>query len=293
MYSNTLIRRMTYYEELGLTPGASRDEIHRAYRTVAKLLHPDCQSDPVLHKAASLQLQRINGIVQILLNPQRREQYDASLLQLGMRQSQREWRPRYEIAGLCGTVAAAVSVSLIGLWVLGGDALRLGSDRELVLYAAPGKREIASAPIPTPAPTQPVPVRRPTHLSGHDRVSALPGAWNYSAPRRHDPIALANEPDSAQILLESGDGIVRGRCTFIFWLPGFLSPFEFVFAFEGPANSRAPYLWHSDDGSHGTVQLEILSTRSMAVNWRCTEFANEARLIPDRLFCLFRKEGAL
>jgi len=43
---------MNYYEELGLDPGATSDEIKRAYKRLTRLLHPDHQQDPELRDTA-------------------------------------------------------------------------------------------------------------------------------------------------------------------------------------------------------------------------------------------------
>jgi hypothetical protein len=68
---------MTYYEELGLAESASVEEIRQAYKTLARLLHPDQQSEEPLRKVAELQMIRLNGMVAVLTDPLRREQYDA------------------------------------------------------------------------------------------------------------------------------------------------------------------------------------------------------------------------
>src|SRR5258707_14977477 len=70
---------MTYYEELSLAESASVEEIRQAYKTLARLLHPDQQSEEPLRKVAELQMTRLNEIVAVLTDPLRREQYDASI----------------------------------------------------------------------------------------------------------------------------------------------------------------------------------------------------------------------
>ena len=70
---------MNHYEELGLTESASVEEIRQAYKSMARLLHPDHQSDEQLRKLAELQMKRLNEILAVLSDPPRREQYDASI----------------------------------------------------------------------------------------------------------------------------------------------------------------------------------------------------------------------
>ncbi len=70
---------MTYYEELGLAQNATAEEIHQAYRNLARLLHPDQQTDEALRRLAESQMKRINLIHEVLTNPAMRREYDASL----------------------------------------------------------------------------------------------------------------------------------------------------------------------------------------------------------------------
>jgi DnaJ domain len=70
---------MTYYEELGLPADASREELRQAYKHLVRLLHPDqCTEDTTRH-LADLQMKRLNGILSMLLDPERRAAYDRSL----------------------------------------------------------------------------------------------------------------------------------------------------------------------------------------------------------------------
>ena len=70
---------MNYYEELAVAQDASMAEIHQAYRALARLLHPDSQSDPKLKSAAERQMIRLNGILATLTDPEKRRGYDESL----------------------------------------------------------------------------------------------------------------------------------------------------------------------------------------------------------------------
>ncbi len=67
---------MTYYEELGLTPTASADEIRHAYKNLVRILHPDPHSDETLRSLAELQMKRLNAIYAVLSDPAQRRAYD-------------------------------------------------------------------------------------------------------------------------------------------------------------------------------------------------------------------------
>lgn len=70
---------MNYYEELGLTESASVEEIRQAYKSLARLLHPDHQCNDQLRKVAELQMTRLNEILAVLTDRRGREKYDASI----------------------------------------------------------------------------------------------------------------------------------------------------------------------------------------------------------------------
>jgi hypothetical protein len=67
---------MNYYEELGLTPEATPEEIHQAHRKLTKLLHPDQQTDESLRRLAEAQMRRLNSIVDVLSDSDSRRQYN-------------------------------------------------------------------------------------------------------------------------------------------------------------------------------------------------------------------------
>ncbi len=70
---------VNYYEEFGVAEGASDEDIREAHRTLARLLHPDGQTNDRLRLAAELQMRRINVVAGILLDPRQRREYDRNL----------------------------------------------------------------------------------------------------------------------------------------------------------------------------------------------------------------------
>ncbi|MFW6150104.1 MAG: molecular chaperone DnaJ [Chloroflexota bacterium] len=61
-----------YYEVLGLSPGASHEEIRRAFRRLAFQYHPDRNRNP----EAADRFKEINEAFQVLSNPQKKANYD-------------------------------------------------------------------------------------------------------------------------------------------------------------------------------------------------------------------------
>src|SRR5580700_11002912 len=70
---------ITYYEELGVENTASADEIRDAFRALARLLHPDQQTDPQLKEIAEKQMRKLNRIHAVLSDPESRRRYDEVL----------------------------------------------------------------------------------------------------------------------------------------------------------------------------------------------------------------------
>ena len=70
---------ITFYEELGVAPDASPEEIRDAFRALVRLLHPDQQTDAQLKIIAENQMRKLNRIYAVLSDAARRRQYDDRL----------------------------------------------------------------------------------------------------------------------------------------------------------------------------------------------------------------------
>src|SRR5580692_2179783 len=70
---------ITFYEELGVAPDASPEEIRDAFRLFVRLLHPDQHTDPQLKEIAENQMRKLNRVYAVLSDPVSRRQYDEDL----------------------------------------------------------------------------------------------------------------------------------------------------------------------------------------------------------------------
>src|SRR5215470_10953707 len=68
-------RIKTFYDELGVPRDANAAAIKHAFKEIAKVYHPD-KNPPDKQKWAHEQMARVNFIVETLLNPTTRKEYD-------------------------------------------------------------------------------------------------------------------------------------------------------------------------------------------------------------------------
>ena len=62
-----------YYKVLGISKTATADEIKKAYRKLARKLHPDINPND---KEANAKFQQLNEANEVLGNPEKRKKYD-------------------------------------------------------------------------------------------------------------------------------------------------------------------------------------------------------------------------
>jgi len=156
---------MNYYEELGISPGATLEEIRLAYKTLARLLHPDGQADERLKAMAECQMRRLNEVLATLADPEKRRAYDARVglaAPVVVQEAERYPRPQDVASWMRGETepqrepgkihAWAQAASRHWFWILIGATvvgtailwMATGGERQAEL-AAPGIGAAASA----------------------------------------------------------------------------------------------------------------------------------------------------
>jgi hypothetical protein len=219
---------MNYYEELGIRQDAAIEEIRQAYKVLARLLHPDGQPDERLKAMAECQMKRLNEILSILTDSQKRRQYDESLSDSP--KAALEWAPPPEPPasghqllhfGLrhWSWILIGLAVAGVGLWCMehgapeeaqvapkhngevpdrpvdgrpGDEAPRLPSSGNAIRPAAPHAASTAPRETPHPNPRQAV--------VGDDEAVAGPnppepsGSLPAKEPLPPNPIAATEPP---------------------------------------------------------------------------------------------------
>lgn len=154
---------MDYYEELGLSPQATPEEIRQAYRRLARLLHPDRLQDPELRRLADCQMKRLNAVYAVLSDPDKRRAYDlerergratASAIEPAIAVG---WSSRVAFRRNAPWVVAALAAS-VAIW--GWLARHPGMQPVRHGIAGPG-REIVPVGAIEPAPAPPRTGRNP------------------------------------------------------------------------------------------------------------------------------------
>ncbi len=182
---------MDHYEELGITPSATAEEIARAHRRLTKLLHPDQQMDEGMKSLAQTQMRRLNAIVETLSDPDRRREYDEQLrgdLPSAPPRPSRTAavrRPRFRriswhsVPWWVGSTIGAVVLTVGAVWFWANDlGSSFGNNHSQVYVRPQPKAATDSKPNSDPAITvQPAPQENPStlgRLSSRIRQAILP-----------------------------------------------------------------------------------------------------------------------
>jgi curved DNA-binding protein CbpA len=196
---------MTLYEELGVPPDAPPETIRDAYRKVARLLHPDLQTDPGLKESADAQMKRINHLYSILSHPERRHRYDQELALAAERSApifilapppENRFQPRNESA-LVWLAATALCATFI-VWLAARES-----------SSTPAVYPLQSFPPPTTGSRSPIAAK----MAARPRTPAA-GSTSTAIPARTEPAPQHDEQLAAlrgQLLAANTDreGLAR------------------------------------------------------------------------------------
>jgi hypothetical protein len=209
---------MDYYEELGLKPTATVQEIRQAYKVLARLVHPDGQANQPVREMAERQMKRLNQIMATLTDEQARREYDTGLETASRHPpaavavSGPHWRwmdarmdarmarlPRWfrPVAQNWFWFSMALMVVGVGIWYLA--QVRAENTVPAAKAALEGKKPaVVVRRIPA---REAKPVRRmsdagtakPSHAPRHDRTAEL------NPPRPPESIQNAREASTAEV----------------------------------------------------------------------------------------------
>lgn len=153
MLGNHRSGEISYYEELGVSEQATAEEIRDAFRALARMMHPDQQTDPHLKEIAERQMRKLNRIYSVLSDPERRRRYDEvfdGLPTALMVRSSPHLAPRQLSGQGIWMGAALVGMVLLGLfwWDSANTQQNRPREavREIVRDAASPAREAAEEP---------------------------------------------------------------------------------------------------------------------------------------------------
>lgn len=297
---------MDFYEELGLDRSATPEEIHRAYRNLVRLLHPDQQQDEDLRRLAECQTRRLNGIYRVLNDPIERKRYDsesagkARIVTFFPDREVVPWMQR--IRGASWMIAAVIGVFGIS-WYLTREG-RPGTSPPVVrLEIAPeastapevnkkrrrqpvvqqrirppqkkggapeskAGRDGPEAPPELPAPVPEVgPMSPPSLRAAIEPVSRFEGTWFYVRPT-HRPAPALYPPEFIETLIRERDGWIEGRYRARYSVGDRAISPNVAFVFEGPAHAETVELpWTGASGAQGVIKLQLLSSSRLEITW--------------------------
>jgi len=85
-------------------------------------------------------------------------------------------------------------------------------------------------------------------------------------------------PEFIQLRIRAQDDKLYGEYSARYFVSDRPISSDVSFTFQGKAISSGSFGWRADDGSLGIVDLKMLSTQSLQVNWRVTSFGSHIGL---------------
>jgi hypothetical protein len=139
-----------------------------------------------------------------------------------------------------------------------------------------------------------VPIKLPdlaatTATPSPPRVSGFAGLW--LLPSGRNGVLPPNTPQYIQVRIYRDKERLFGEYAARYeGLDRPVSP-EVTFHFNGPARGEsASFDWNSPDGSHGAIELTLLTPQSMQVSWHVAEFGSNIRIAGGAAVVIRRAE---
>ena len=270
---------MNYYEELGVALSASAEEVRRAYRNVARVLHPDQQADEALRRLAGLQMTRLNEILRTLTDPRLRREYDRSLRRTeGVTDAAPAPRAGYRVrwSSVTWLCAALVVIGVLVVFLVhdtGAEQVVVGQDE------AAGAR--SNWPTGRDAPRERLPNRESVGFGGE---------WFYAQPARPTGARDLYPPEYIDVEIGENGGNLKGKYSAKYSVMGRpISSFVF-FEFGGSGLPPSANLkWRGSGKVGGNVHLTLVSARLLRVEWS-TDRAGEEQSLVSGTATLVRRE---
>lgn len=239
---------MTYYDEFGISPRATSEEIRKAHHTLSRLLHPDLQSDPQLRQMAEIQMRRLNDMVATLVDPIRRRAYDNGLVAAPVSIPPEPPTPprKRGIFVFPGIVIAGVSLTAAILYFWAGDLIRIPNSTQSYVSPAAQESEEETASLPDPP--------RARRTARVPAAPAIPyeGLWVFVASRK------SHDPERIELRISNDQGLLHGLYRTRYRLMTFMGP---ATGNDTSLALRAP------DGTEGTIALRIAGPDILHVDW--------------------------
>lgn len=317
---------MDHYQEFDLSPAATADEIRQAHKKLARLLHPDQFQDPGMQALAARQMQRVNEISALLLDPRRRRMYDLTLNELPAPPAYLS-SSRSRLRSLAGwAIAGVVSVSWMVAPRAAPPAARTVTAQPAVapsqekpprpaLPARSARRRPAESVIPSPAapPAMPWKIEEPPALeiaahespepagpiepppqpmAREEQPKGLAGNWFYPRPALAPAVPELYPPEYIELVLREDSGRLRGRYQARYRVTDRAISPEVLFQMEGDAAAagNASLRWADAGGARGEIDLKLVARDSLQVTWRATQLGRQLGLASGTAVLVRRRE---
>ena len=222
---------MNYYEELGLSTGASEEEIAKSYQALSQILHPDTQPEAMLRKLAKAQMKRLNEVVGTLCDEELRANYD---LRLAPQKKSGFFEGQTERGNLAIWAAIMGITCLLGYAVFHSlpaepEFLKVETEVGPLILSSPDRRskQGGSSPIE--------PVLTITSARAAHKVD---GTWVYASDPHNRPARWTQPVESVELKLEEQGQVLTGDFRSRFKTPDKAPYRELAFSFSGLANGE-------------------------------------------------------